>query len=147
MLIIMVLAMTVVVFVQVVMRYIFLHPFSWAEELARFMLIWISCLGSAYAVREGWHITIVYFREKLPKKIQPILFVVNYFLAIIFFIICFEQGIFYALSEWNQLSPTMQIPMTFGLLSVPVGFGIMILVSFEFFIVEIKRIISLKKAS
>ena len=143
--IVMVLIMTVVVFLQVVMRYIFLRPFSWAEELARFLLIWISCLGAACAMREGMHITIAYFRQKLPKNLQSVLFFLNSSLVLIFFAICSEQGILYAFSEWRQLSPAMQVPMTFGHLAVPVGFGIMILVSLELFIEEVKRIVSLRK--
>ena len=44
-LMIMVPFMLAIIFVQVVLRYVFLSPFSWAEELARYLLIWISCLA------------------------------------------------------------------------------------------------------
>jgi hypothetical protein len=38
---------------QVISRYVFSSPSSWTEELARFLLIWISLLGAAYAFRPG----------------------------------------------------------------------------------------------
>ncbi|MBA7674224.1 hypothetical protein ES703_82431 [subsurface metagenome] len=43
---------TGVVFTQVVMRYVFLSPFTWAEDGAWYLLIWISCLGAAYGVKK-----------------------------------------------------------------------------------------------
>ena len=42
-------AMTLTVFSQVIARYIFEAPLSWSEELARFILIWLSMLSAAYA--------------------------------------------------------------------------------------------------
>jgi TRAP-type C4-dicarboxylate transport system permease small subunit len=67
--IIMVPVMTAIIFMQVILRYIFLAPLSWPEESARYLLIWISCLGSAYAVRKGMHISVVFIKENLPLAI------------------------------------------------------------------------------
>jgi TRAP-type C4-dicarboxylate transport system permease small subunit len=140
-----VLAITVVVFLQVVMRYVFLHSFTWVEEMSKFFLIWISCLGAAYALREGMHISILYFQEKVPKNLQPVVFLINSLLVLIFFGICFVQGILHSFGEWHQLSPGMGVPLTFGHLSIPVGFGIMTLVLVELFIEEAKKLLTEKR--
>lgn len=37
--------MTVVIFVQVVMRYVFHNSLTWSEEFARYCFIWLIYLG------------------------------------------------------------------------------------------------------
>ena len=43
----------VVVFAQVVTRYVFHSPLAWSEELARYMFIWLVWIGAAYATILG----------------------------------------------------------------------------------------------
>ena len=50
--------MTLVIFVQVVMRYVFANSLSWSEELARFIFLWLSWVGASYAVRERSHFRV-----------------------------------------------------------------------------------------
>lgn len=51
---------------QVISRYIFASPSSWTEEVARFLLIWISLMGAVYAFRTGMHLGL----DVLPKKFE-----------------------------------------------------------------------------
>jgi len=39
--------MTILVFIQVVMRYVFSNSLSWSEEMARFIFLWLSWIGAA----------------------------------------------------------------------------------------------------
>jgi TRAP-type C4-dicarboxylate transport system permease small subunit len=137
--IIMVPMMTGIIFVQVVLRYVFQSPFSWAEELARYLLIWITCLGSAYAIRDGMHISIGYLRSKLKDSAQTVLTVAIYFVTLGFFIYCIKEGISFSFAQWTQRSTAMQIPMTVPYIAIPVGFAIMFLVAFECLIDEIRN--------
>ena len=49
-------------------RYIMDSPSSWTEELARFLLIWVSMLGAAYVSGKKGHIVIDLWPEKMIKK-------------------------------------------------------------------------------
>ena len=51
---------------QVISRYVFASPSSWTEEIARFLLIWISLSGAVYAFRTGMHLGL----DILPKKLD-----------------------------------------------------------------------------
>lgn len=53
---------------QVVSRYVFSQPGSWTEELARFALIWIGLLGTAYAYRTRAHMAIDQLVNKLGER-------------------------------------------------------------------------------
>ena len=53
---------------QVFTRFVIKKPSTWTEELAIFMLIWVSLLGAAVALGRGAHLGIDYFVGKLPEK-------------------------------------------------------------------------------
>ena len=142
--IVMVPIMTGIIFVQVVLRYVFESPFSWAEELARYLLIWITCLGSAYAIRDGMHISINYLRSKLEGFAQTVVTAVIYVLILVFFIYCIKEGALFSLAQWTQRSTAMQIPMTIPYMAIPIGFSIMFLVALEAFIAELRNLSKVK---
>ena len=62
--------MAVVVFLQVIFRYVLNLPLFWTEELARYCLVWSSLLGSAVAVKRGQHIAVDIFMERLPPILR-----------------------------------------------------------------------------
>ena len=55
------LVMSVVIFWQVVCRYILKSSLPWSEELSRYLLVWTSFIGGAYGVRLGAHIGVEAF--------------------------------------------------------------------------------------
>lgn len=137
--ILMVPLMTGIIFLQVVLRYVFQSPFSWAEELARYLLIWITCLGSAYAIRDGMHISIGYLRSKLKDSARTVLTVVIYVMTLGFFVYCIKEGMLFSFAQWTQRSTAMQIPMTVPYIAIPLGFAIMFLVALECLIDELRN--------
>ncbi len=62
-----------VIFVQVICRYVLFIPTAWAEELARYLFVWTSYLGSAYALNEGGHIEV----DIVPQLAQKVSFIKN----------------------------------------------------------------------
>jgi TRAP-type transport system small permease protein len=48
----------VVMFLEVVLRYLFKAPFLWTDEYTRLALIWMTFLGVIVAVKRGSHITV-----------------------------------------------------------------------------------------
>jgi len=142
MLIIMVPTMTGIVFVQVILRYVFLAPLSWIEELARYLLVWISCFGAAYGVRKGEHISVMFLNKMFKGYVKSALTILIHALVIIFFMVCFIEGIGLSIRQWNVVTPALQIPRTLPYLGIPISFAIMLLFGLELFIKDIKTIFS-----
>ena len=142
MLIIMIPAMTGIVFVQVILRYVFLSPLSWIEELARYLLVWISCFGAAYAVKKGEHIAVMFMNKMFKGYMKSALTILIHALVIMFFMVCFIKGIGLSIRQWNVVTPALQIPRTLPYLGGPLSFAIMLLFSFELFFKDIKTILS-----
>ncbi len=74
------LAMTVCIFaiilVTVVTRYLMGFVLSWSEEVPRYLLVWISLLGTALAVERKDHIGFDAVFNRLPATVRRILGVV-----------------------------------------------------------------------
>jgi TRAP-type C4-dicarboxylate transport system permease small subunit len=135
-------AMTGIVFVQVILRYVFLSPLSWIEELARYLLVWISCFGAAYGVRKGEHIAVMFLNNMFKGYMKSALTIFIHILVIILFMVCFMKGIGLSIRQWNVVTPALQIPRTLPYLGVPISFAIMLLFSLELFITDIKTMFS-----
>ena len=64
--------MTILVFIQVVMRYVFRNSLSWSEELARYIFLWLSWIGASYAVKERSHFRVEMFADIFKGKARKI---------------------------------------------------------------------------
>ena len=128
---VMVLLMTLVIFAQVIMRYVFLAPFAWAEEVGRYLLIWISSLGAAYAVRYGMHISVIFISQKLKGYTAFAVGMVIHLMVIAFSFVCFAEGLHLSLRQWDQLSAALRVPMFFAYVAVPFSFALIIMYTLE----------------
>ena len=54
-------AMAIVVFLQVIFRYALHLPLFLTEEFARYCLVWASLLGAGIAFKRGEHIAVTFF--------------------------------------------------------------------------------------
>ena len=58
--------MTVVLLLQVFARYVVQVSIPWTEEIARYLLVFMTFTGAALALREKQHIAITFLLERLP---------------------------------------------------------------------------------
>ena len=58
----------VLVFFQVVMRYVFQNSLSWSEELARYIFLWQTWLGASYAVKEHRHLRVEMLADRFKGR-------------------------------------------------------------------------------
>jgi len=63
-------AMTVVVFLQVLFRYVFDAPLDWSEELATFAFAWMALLGAGVGLKYNQHPSLDIFYSRFPPFVQ-----------------------------------------------------------------------------
>jgi len=119
-------AMVLDVLFGVANRYVFKFSISWTEQLARFLLIWISMLGAAIAVRLGAHIGVMFVVARF-KRWRPWIMVINSILVIGFLCTVGAYGIKLSISQSKQYSPVLQVSMLWPFLSIPTGCFFMII--------------------
>lgn len=59
--------MVILVFTQVICRYVFNDALSWSEELASYFFHWATFLGASVAFYEKTHISVGYFVNHVPS--------------------------------------------------------------------------------
>ncbi|MFH1135476.1 MAG: TRAP transporter small permease [Pseudomonadota bacterium] len=119
-------AMVLDVLLGVVNRFVFKFSISWTEQLARFLLIWISMLGAATAVRLGAHIGVSFMLARLGRW-RRLFLIINIVLVIGFLAVVGYFGVKLCLSQARQFSPVMHISMFWPFLAAPAGCFLMIL--------------------
>jgi TRAP-type C4-dicarboxylate transport system permease small subunit len=117
----MMLAMFVLVFANVVGRYGFNASFAKAEEVSTFLMIWVTYLGAGLALREGRHVAIDMFQDKLPFGAQRALRIVLGGSILIFFAVLAYLGVQMSIFGWSQETIATQIPTGIPYLAIPLG--------------------------
>lgn len=118
--------MTVVVFLQVVLRYVFDSNIYWAEEFARYSMIWIAFLGAAIGIRYGEHTRIDFFINRLSATGKKVMEIVNKIICMIFIGVISYYSITMLGNTMNLLTPSMQIPVGIVHLILPLSGIVMI---------------------
>ncbi|MEH2502821.1 TRAP-type C4-dicarboxylate transport system permease small subunit [Bradyrhizobium sp. AZCC 1578] len=75
-------AMVVLVFTNVVLRYLFNSGIATSEELSRWLLVWLTFLGAIMALRLHAHLGVDTLVRALPPRGKLVCFVVSYLLML-----------------------------------------------------------------
>jgi len=120
--------MSVIIFMQVIWRYVLRSPLSWSEETARYLFVWVSFLGAITAARRGNHIGMEMLRDALSPTGKNLLRFVSNLVCILFFAMTCHYTIGVAPRTWKQLSPALEIPMFYPYLGIAIGSFFMMLI-------------------
>jgi len=112
---------------QVFFRYFVGDSIIWAEELARYALLWSAMIGAAVAYRQGAHVAVGAFWDLLPVGVVRHLWRLIHAIVIAFAALMAWEGLLLALRNFarHQLSPALQVEVAWIYLAVPVG-GVLI---------------------
>lgn len=119
--------LVVLVFTQVVTRFIINYPLSWSEEISRYAMIYIVFLGSALAVRTKDHIAIDFLLEIVNPKNKKRLTIITLLISALFFAMLTYFGFQLTLIVIDQATPTLQFSMAWAYAAIPAGSLLMLL--------------------
>lgn len=120
--------MVVLIFLQIISRVIIGSSFSWTEELARFLMIWVTLLGGSFAFQYGAHIGIEVLVRKLPRMTASVIQVIVTLACAVFFLVMIVKGIELIGGAMLQTSPALNIRMGYVYAIFPVA-GILMLLN------------------
>ncbi|MCR5346486.1 MAG: TRAP transporter small permease [Fretibacterium sp.] len=118
-----------VLFVNVVLRYAFSASTSWAEELIRYLMIWITFIGGCVCVRRGAHIRMDFIMTMMPRQVGLWLTRLVYVLAAAFCAALCWYGtrlMIFTVAR-GQTTPAMGLPMWLPYAAMPLGSALMAL--------------------
>ena len=114
-------AMVLIILFGVFNRFLFKLPVSWTEEVAKYLLIWISMLGSAVAIRIGAHVGVGLLVTRLGEKKRNLISWINQVLIMVFIISLVLLGMKFCLGEIDQMGYATRISMFYPFLAIPAG--------------------------
>ncbi|MFO1288263.1 MAG: TRAP transporter small permease [Rubrivivax sp.] len=112
---------------QVIGRYVFSHAPGWSEELARFLMLWMTMLGAAAALRSGSHISVTSLVDTLGPRARAVALALRDAALVAVAGLLAWQGFLYARLNGAQESAALEIPMTVPYAALPAG-GVLIVV-------------------
>ena len=119
--------LTVSVFLQVLIRFVFKYPLPWTEEIARIAFVYCVFIGATIAVRENSHLHVDALLVVLPKKVASALVFLGMLLVGVFLIFVTWQGIVLVRATGVQMTPVMQVPFKHLYLILPISGALMLL--------------------
>ena len=135
--------MVAAVFLQVIARYAFNSPPSWTEELARYCQVWIIILASSICIRKGSHLAVDYLSHKFPPFMSHFLQVLISILMAAYVAVVTVYGWRLMIVGHYQVSPAMQINMSYIYVIFPLG-GLLMFIEA---VLSIYRILLKKKVT
>lgn len=131
--------MTCVVAAGVFWRYVLNDSLSWTEEVARYLMIWLACVGSVVAMQRRDLVAIDILPDALAGNVGRALRIVIATICLLISGFLVYYGFLLALNAWGQLAASFKMPMFFVTVSVPfAGFGFA-LISIENLLGELTR--------
>jgi C4-dicarboxylate transporter DctQ subunit len=125
--------MTVMIFLQVIYRYLLGESLSFSEELARYMFIWSVAMGSALALRTRSHIGVEILVERLPRSLATPAKILACAISLVFYGMLIWYGFEMVGETMDQESAALELPMGYVYLAVPLS-------AIVLFICEIKNV-------
>jgi TRAP-type C4-dicarboxylate transport system permease small subunit len=121
--------MATFVFANVILRYFFNEGLTWAEEASRYLFIWLIFLGAIVAYQENVHLGVDTLVNKLSVKGKRILFIVNNIILVITMGLCVHGTWKMTVLTADQVSSSMQIPMSLVYVSGFLSTAAMVVIS------------------
>ena len=106
-------------------RYVFDKSVFFSEELNQFLIVAITFIGFAYAVRKGRNIRMTAMYDSLGHTAQKVVStLISITTGLLMFYLAYK-AVFYVveLKDINRLSPALQFPVYIIYSIIPVGLG------------------------
>ncbi len=116
---------TLLVFAQVVARYVFNSGISWGNELVGHLFLWIVMIGASYGFKHGVHLGVDILMKKLPPAARKGMSLFSIAVSLAFTAGMLYLSIFYVHEAYKMELTTvdMEIPQWIPHLALPFGFA------------------------
>lgn len=119
--------MVAVIFIGTTGRYSKMFLLPWAEELARYLMIWVVFLGIGAGAKRNAHFVVEVLMLLLPKALKKYLriFTTLFIAAFMGILIYHSTFLINRIMSMQQISPSLGIPIWTIYVAIPVGCALM----------------------
>jgi len=99
------------VFGNVVARYAFNSAITWAEEVARFLFVWLTFVGASFGLMKGLHLGMDMVVARFSPRTRSLTEVVNGFIILAFLGVWVVGGVHLIQANLDYMSPATGFSM------------------------------------
>jgi len=133
--------MTAIILVQVFCRYVLNNSLPWSEELARYLMVWMTFLTLPVVSRLQQHAALQIVLGHLSERFRSLLHIILYVLIGIVIYYAFDKSYDFAVKGTRSLATALPITKAWSYTAMPVGFFVMGLVYLELLLLQIIQLI------
>lgn len=127
----------VVVFSQVIARYVAGSSIRWADELARFAFVWLVYLGGTITIRDGRNVCFDLILESCQGRVWKAMFTFVNIVSAVFLIFMTYLGVLVSQTQISESSPILHWPMAVITIAIPLGGVLMFFEQVSYYIEHI----------
>lgn len=131
---------TVLVVINVFLRYFMKTGLYWSEEVATICFVWSVFIGAAASYKRGQHIGVDIIVNKLPKTIRNIVIILVDLILILLNGYITYIGIIYISRLYIKPTAVLGISSAYVSSSLVIGFALMTMYSIIFLVRDFKKI-------
>lgn len=129
---------------QVFTRFILKDPSVWTDELATFLLIWVSLLGAAVALKRGAHLGMDYFVERMTPNRRLYVAVFVYLCTGLFSLSVMTVGgatLVVRKLQLQETSPALGLDLGYVYLALPISGFFLTIYSIELLVDSVRALL------
>lgn len=133
--------MIILVTVQVILRFIFKTGFSWGEEIARILFVWMSFSSFGYLTRNSRHVRVGFLVGKIKDSVQKKILLLCDVLFLVFSAAGLKAVVSLCIDAAKYQDKLMAVPWNYNVLYLAgvLGFLMMVIRNIQIIVWKIRN--------
>ncbi|BBO86411.1 TRAP transporter small permease [Desulfosarcina ovata] len=132
-------SMALLVATQVFFRYVLNQSLFWSEELARYLLVWLTFLGASAAYYRHAHPGVDILYRRMTPGLRKVCLVLIHLVSISLFVVMIVYGYRFAHFVQLQTTPALQLPKWIVLSIIPISGAVLLIHGITFLVDALQR--------
>jgi TRAP-type transport system small permease protein len=133
--------MTTIVLSGVFFRYVLNDALPWSEEIAKFLMVWMTFVAAPLAFRAGALVAINAVPNALKGRARQLLLVIIQLVIISLMVAFVDRGSFLAKNAYIQRASTIDLSITYVYIAMPIGALSIALLSLQSLLGSLRRFV------
>jgi len=134
-------AMTVIVLSGVFFRYVLNDALPWSEEIAKFLMVWMTFIAAPLAFKSGALVAIDAVPKLLKGRARQLLLVIIQLVIISLMVAFVDRGSFLAKNAYIQRASTINLSITYVYIAMPIGALAIAMLSIQSLFGSLRRLV------
>ena len=118
------------IFLQVIMRYVFMSAITWLDELVHIEVVFLTFFGASLGIKYGSHIAVDILKNQIEREpYHSLVEAFTHLAAAVYvgIVVYFGMNLYVAMSKFTHFTPALRIPKHYLYLIVCIGLTLIVI--------------------